>query len=189
MPTCIGLVFLAMGLATIFIDRPSGTQTASAVGQISNIQQGEKSCWVAYDFVVDGQQYTGSTSFGSSDFCRLRIQDSVEIHYDPAHPTDNSWYEPKRSSSSLWGGLIFAAFGAFGLVVGLLNLIRFKTGDATGDGLYNDGSPATDEQMKLIENGFRELGRFHELKKRPNQAEAREILDEINKQRLKKSSE
>jgi len=70
-----------------------------------------------------------------------------------------------------------------------VSLIRFKTGDATGDGLYNDGSPATDEQMKLIENGFRELGRFHELKKRPNQAEAREILDEINKQRFKKSSE
>jgi len=90
MPTCIGLVFLAMGLATIFIDRPSGTQTASAVGQISNIQQGEKSCWVTYDFVVDGQQYTGSANYGSSEFCRLRIQDSVEVHYNPAHPTDNS---------------------------------------------------------------------------------------------------
>jgi hypothetical protein len=57
-----------------------------------------------------------------------------------------------------------------------------KTLDTDGDGLPGDGLPATAEQKRLIQAGFRNLGIHHEPpKKRMTQAQAREILREIDR--------
>jgi hypothetical protein len=60
-----------------------------------------------------------------------------------------------------------------------------KHADHDGDGLSGDAKPATPEQKKLIQEGFRRLGVHHEVKKKLTQAEARETLREID-QKLKR---
>ena len=61
-------------------------------------------------------------------------------------------------------------------------VVKDRLSDVDGDGLANDNKPATAEQKKLIQEGFRKLGVYHDVKKRMTQAQARETLREIDRQ-------
>ncbi|MDR0957374.1 MAG: hypothetical protein LBM09_02220 [Candidatus Nomurabacteria bacterium] len=87
--------------------------------------------------------------------------------------------------------LPFVIIGLGLVVTAIILVIRMrksrKRDDVDYDGVGDDLSPATDEQMALIENGMRELGQFYTPpKNRPNQMQARKTLMQIE-ERLKQN--
>jgi len=72
------------------------------------------------------------------------------------------------------------------VIIKVFITVSRRLSDTDGDGLANDDKPATAEQKKLIQEGFRKIGVHHEVKKGLTQAEARETLREIDKQLKRK---
>jgi hypothetical protein len=86
-----------------------------------------------------------------------------------------------------FGVVFFAVF--FLIIISVLRTMRAAKGrlsDIDGDGLTNDNKPATTEQKKLIQEGFRQLGVYHEVKRNLTQAQARETLHEIDRKLKRK---
>lgn len=84
-------------------------------------------------------------------------------------------------------GLGFLAFGAVPTSIGVAGLIRIRKAhrseDYDGDGAGGDLNRATEEQMQMIEAGFRDLGQFYKRpRKNPTKMEARSTLREIQSQ-------
>ena len=163
-------------------------------------------CKISYDVTISDKNYSEKDADDTHDFCHLEIGDTIKIKYlksDPRKHAVASEFEIKNMSKE--DGGMHAGFGSnmpnplffiapFVLVFIIILAMVIKTftqvgrrmSDIDGDGLANDDKPATAEQKKLIQEGFRKLGVYHDVKKKMTQAEARETLREINKQLEKK---
>jgi len=71
-------------------------------------------------------------------------------------------------------------------IVSLVILFAFKTMRKTVDRFFgrdpNADQKATPEQLKIIENGYRELGIFYKPKKKMTKADARETIHNLETQ-------
>jgi hypothetical protein len=156
-------------------------------------------CYVAYEVILDGNTYIGEDT--SYDFCHLEVGDTVQIKYLVADVRKNEvatevqigQINQAEGGDGAWKwsvfGLSFDAFVVLPLgiflvfvVVMVFVSIRYrKKMDLDGDGMAGDDRPATAEQKKLIVEGFRRLGVPHEVKRKLTQAQAREVLREIDR--------
>lgn len=188
----IGLPFMLIGIIG-GIPQLINHRSASTDGQVTKVIESQSTdsdgtrsttCTLGYTFDVDGKSYANTTGMSSNTYCGLSEGTTAKINYNPDDPTDNAY------SDGLFSVVFFGIFAAVGLTMfgaGLLAFIKLgkskKSADMDGDGMDNDLKPASEEQMKLIENGFRTLGQFYV---RPNhsitQAEARETLNRIQQQ-------
>jgi hypothetical protein len=84
-------------------------------------------------------------------------------------------------------GLIFIVIGLIPSSIGLLSIraafLSRKAIDLDNDGIGDDGLPATPEQLRQIEAGFRDAGQFYMPRKKMTQGEAREILRNFAKKK------
>ncbi|MCL2095196.1 hypothetical protein FWH13_03720 [Candidatus Saccharibacteria bacterium] len=157
-------------------------------------------CYISYNVTIDGQEFSGRND-GLSDFCFLEVGDAIWIKYlksDARRHEIASSFEiesMKRDEGGVFGGrdglpvLMFVPFIVVFVIAVTVILMGIKRGrkmGISGDGSIDDGRPATAEQKKLIQEGFRRLGIHHEVKKKLTQAEAREILNEIDRKLKRK---
>lgn len=200
-PIIFGATFAAIGGA-IFATNLANSQkfTAKTRAVVTGVDEQEfrdddgdhysrtTECAPRYRYVVDGKNYSRSSTAYSDANCDIREGDSVSAKYDPKSP-DQSALESEVSGGAIAFSLIFVIVGvvAIGGGAALLIFARkwHRAADDDGDGLGNDAAPATAEQMQLIENGMRELGQFYIPGKRLTQSEARETLRDIEAQRTK----
>ncbi|MCL1876650.1 hypothetical protein FWF74_01245 [Candidatus Saccharibacteria bacterium] len=162
----------------------------------------KKFCKISYDVKIDGKKYSEENTDDTNDFCYVEIGDTIKIKYLKSDPRDHkvaSKFEIENMSkddggagngpgSNMPNPLFF--IGPFVLVFVVVLAIIIKTfiaagrklSDTDGDGLAHDEKPATAEQKKLIQEGFRKLGVYHDVKKKMTQAQARETLREIDNQ-------
>jgi len=154
---------------------------------ISNDGTTPARCTIHYKYTVDGRTFTQEETQYDEN-CSLAAGESIQIRYDPNNPASsyfaNTNYVGGSASVMLVG--LLGLPGIFMLLIGSFGLFAisrsYRSGDFDNDGVPGDLLPATKEQMKLIENGMRELGQFYTPKKRLNQMEARQILERISKQ-------
>jgi hypothetical protein len=181
-----GFFFGGIGLVFFFLSTPRGDQVATATGTVTSVlwvSDEHDACAFSYRFNVDGKGYSDKTRYGSSNICKLSTGNEVEIRYNPSNPDESSYVDTSVAVFSLF----FIVPGSIVFVIGIFNVARWlrhrRKGDLDGDGWEYDARPATDEQMRLIENGFYELGQFYQPStRRPTQAQAREILQKIDRQ-------
>lgn len=187
------LVFLFIGGAFTASNYASIAYTAKSEAQITAVTfdtvepsdtDRADTCSLAYTFTVNKKTYSGASTVSTPGNCVRPVGSNIAIKYDSQQPANSA----VDDASSLYIG------GSF-VIVGLLLLIAFVVGiilsvrhakreDRNNDGLANDGMPATSAQIKLIENGMRELGEFY-TPRAMTQSEARETINEINKKLAK----
>jgi len=171
---------------------------ALADGTVTNVRpfgMSSNPCYVSYEVILNDNTYSGENI--SHDFCHLEIGDTVKIKYlksDPrkhevASESQIKQMAPEDENVGVFGiifGFLFIVPFLIGPIIPIIIIVmvvrRFRGSDRDGDGLGNDNKPATAEQKKLIQEGFRKLGIHHEVKKKLTQAQARETLREIDKQ-------
>ena len=209
--TLLVTILVAVGAqAPLYADIYEGY--ALADGTVTNVRgftpTSTTTCYIAYEITLDDKTYTGENI--SQDFCHLEVGDTIKIKYLEAdsrkHEIASEWEigqmtpaEPQEGLSGIggWSGpgpnpiFFLIPFGAIFITVIAAFIFNFKNikkrlSDHDGDGLMNDDKPATAEQRKLVQEGFRKLGVYHDPKKKMTQAQARETLREIEKQ-LKKN--
>jgi hypothetical protein len=155
-------------------------------------------CYISYDVVLNSQEFSGRNN-GISDFCHLEVGDIIKIMYLISDPRKheiasefalNVMQDQRESrdnslgsdSSFRWFMLVpIGIFLIFATGIIVVTIRQRKRMDVDGDGLSNDGAPATAEQKKLIKEGFRRLGIHHDVKRGLTQAQARETLREIER--------
>lgn len=186
--------FVAVGVFSI-IGALSSVGDATTEGTVTGIERdymtdsdGDRSqvCQVLYEFSLDGKQYSGRSGVSSNTYCGIREGSTVRVSYKADNPTNNTYRDSGDISFIVFGG-IFTVVGMIPFVIGLSALVAVSRSkrheDLDGDGLHGDSKPATEEQMRLIEAGFRQLGQFYTRpSRRPTQAEARETLRQIQVQ-------
>lgn len=209
---CIFLILL--GFSSFFVIssdvfgllglRAATPHSATADGTITKIIEDQHTntdgsssltCTFGYTFNVAGQSYKGIRSMGSSAYCGFSEGAVVKINYNPDDPVDNSYASSNDDAEAFVSrfNTMFAVSGIAMSVIGIGGLLLLgrvkKISDLDGDGMDNDQKPASEAQMKLIENGFRELGQFYVRPSRTiKQGEARETLTRINEQLHNKQS-
>lgn len=203
-------ILLFLGLAIIALAPADHVLAASKDymlidGVVTNIERSphfpKTHCDIYYEVTIDGETFNDKNGTGMSDFCHLETGDTIKIKYLASDPRQNDvaskwdvdeWNERESEENPSIFLVIFGVIAAIPFFVGpLLPIIiviaiisksrKLRNGDVDGDGLGDDKKPATPEQRKLIQEGFRDLGIHHEPKKKMTQAQARETLREIDK--------
>ncbi|MDR1197291.1 MAG: hypothetical protein LBL08_03425, partial [Candidatus Nomurabacteria bacterium] len=133
------------------------------------------------------------------EFCYLEVADTIKIKYltsDSREHAIASKFEisdiqkQEQENQFQFMQILPFVFPLFFIVIVFIIIIaairQRKNADFDGDGLANDNKPATAEQKKLIQEGFRQLGIHHEAKRGLTQAQARETLREIDRKLKRK---
>lgn len=194
-----GLIFIAIGTIWLVNNLQSSQKFTSQVdATITRVNSKDVTstdddgytthsteCSPTYRFTVDSKEYSRRSDSYSDSNCDAQAGQSLSVKYDPKSPSD-SVPASDVSGFAVYAPAIFIIVGLVPVIIGSVLLFSarkwHKTADNDGDGLNNDALPATNEQMKLIENGMHDLGQFYAPSKRPTQAEARETLRSIQDQ-------
>ncbi|MDR0591541.1 MAG: DUF3592 domain-containing protein [Candidatus Nomurabacteria bacterium] len=209
--TLLTVALVAVGGQSLVYAAGPYDDYALADGTVTDIQPWssmsdiKKICKISYDVTIDGQDYSGKND-NESDFCYLAIGDTVKIKYLKSDPRKheiakefeiNQINDTNKNSSpnslffAIPFGVVFVSVAVFLFIIfNIVRASRFvgkKLSDNDGDGLLYDDKPATAEQKKLVEEGFRKLGVYHDVKKKMTRSQARETLREIDKQLSRKT--
>ena len=161
------LPIIAFAVFGFIYDRvPDGqdNRTIATVTRIWNTTGND--CAFQYEFEVDTETFTGGGSAFSSDCHDIEASGRVNIAYDPTNPDNNS---PRQFEEASRGVVIMFLIIGGGMLVFAIYAIRKPR--------------ATKEQMKIIERGMKELGKFYAPpRKRPTYDQAKEKIDQINAQ-------
>jgi hypothetical protein len=185
----VAFLLVPAGQASATLHRGYALADGTVTGIRPFISGLQSPCHIAYEVFLDGSAHSGEDI--SHDFCHLEVGDMIKIKYlesDPRrHEVASSHTIANMTSTSMsfdMGDSNFLFFAIpIGLVVVFIIVVAVKgviiKGAMSG---VNGDKPATVEQKKLIQEGFRKLGVFHDVKKRMTQAQARETLQEIDRQ-------
>ncbi|HMS92767.1 MAG TPA: DUF3592 domain-containing protein [Candidatus Saccharibacteria bacterium] len=188
------LPFLIIGIISV-ISSLGSIGNATTEGTVTGIERDHMAdsdgssmdtCQVLYEFSLDGKQYSGKSIMSSSTYCGISRGSTVNVSYKADNPASNHYHDSGDLNFIIFG-TVFTVIGLVPFVMGVSALVAVRKSsqheDIDGDGLHGDMNPATDEQMRLIEAGFRQLGQFYTPpSRRPTQSEARETLRQIQTQ-------
>ncbi|MDR0957106.1 MAG: hypothetical protein LBM09_00820 [Candidatus Nomurabacteria bacterium] len=122
----------------------------------------------------------GGTEY--KDNCsEIKASGTVAVTYNTDDPQNNS---PRHGQAEWRSTVVMLETIGFGILIACIVRLRYihRNFDATGDGI-GDNRPATNEQMKIIENGMRELGQFYAIpSSRLTHEQAKQAIDNINQQ-------
>ena len=172
-----GFLPLILNIQSLSLDK----ETTAVVAQVSQHRNsdGDLRCTANFSYKIGEHSY-----IGESNKCGLVKSQQIKVKYNSNNPEKSSF-----ASESFEGfiiGVLFSIIGVAIMIVGIVILAskrkRSLNSDEDGDGLMNDNKPATEEQKILIETGFRDLGVFHQMSASITQAEAREIIKNLEAQ-------
>jgi len=177
----VSLLIIAFGVFGYFIEGLHNNYDGRTVGEITQVTHADDGyCTFQYTFSVGDETFRGNDSEFGSTCSKLQVDYMITIAYD----TDNPKFNSAEYGLAGIGMVVFVTLtglGILALCIARLVYIHRHT-DTTGDGI-GDNRPATKEQMKLIENGMRELGQFYmKPKRRPTHEQAKQIIKKINAQ-------
>lgn len=172
-----GFLPLITNIQSLSLDKEA-TAIVAQVNQHRN-SDGDLRCTANFSYKIGEHSY-----IGESNKCGLAKGQQIKIKYNSNNPEESSF-----ASESFEGFVIGALFSLIGVIIMIIGIViltskrkRSLNSDKDGDGLMNDSKPATKEQKLLIETGFRDLGVFHQISDSITQAEAREIIKNIEAQ-------
>lgn len=121
-------------------------------------------CAIEYEFKLNGKKYTSKTSWETlptNSKCQLHVGDRIKIRYEEANPANNAYGDNRLSKDlNLAATVIIAVGSILPLGVGFIGLLAIHKAMKQEDDVEDGTLPATDEQMRLIRKGYRELGQY-----------------------------
>lgn|GEM_PF-3696331 len=176
----VSLLIIAFGIIGFFIEGFSKGYDAETVGEVLNVRPAEgRYCTFEYEFSVNSKTYRGNDEEYGSNCSKLMPGYKITVVYKTSDPEFNA---TKYNQVGL-GMVVFFEFIGLGILTACIVRLRYihRNLDTTGDGI-GDHAPATAEQMKIIENGMRELGQFYAMPKRLTHEQAKQAINNINEQ-------
>lgn len=121
-------------------------------------------CAIEYEFEINGKKYTSQTSWESlptNQKCNLHVGDTIKIRYQEAQPENNAYGDNRLSKDlNLTATIIIAIGSILPLGFGFIGLLAIHKAMQQEDNIEDGTLPATDEQMRLIRKGYKELGQY-----------------------------
>lgn len=179
----VSLPIIAFGIFGFFYKKFADGQDGRAIGKITWVSEvnGDRDCSFKYTFEVDSVTFDGGGTEYGSDCLAVEASGTITVAYNTGNPADNSAEYDQKADFAVVVMLEIVGFGILIACIARLRYIHLNF-DTTGDGI-GDNRPATDEQMKTIENGMRELGQFYAIpKKRLSHEQAKQAISNINQQ-------
>lgn len=134
--TLVALAFVGMGVYLYSMSSTGGgTATTGTVIQVITYS-GDSTCSLRAEFSVGGESYQAGAGHSSSGFCSMNVGDNVEIHYDPADPTDAAILD----TTLVWLIAIFPVVGLLVLAWSLIGLGHSTAALLYGRRLVRTGS-------------------------------------------------
>lgn len=140
----------------VSVGQPQQTTTTDSNGN----KQTSSSCDAVASYTVNGQQFSKTSSYGSSSLCGLSTGQSIQINYNPNNP--GQWGTEVKGISSLLK--IFFYVGIFTVIVGIITFVIRLLSIIFGWKLLKSGRtlaktlpPGTDLKTAIneIENSFK----------------------------------
>jgi len=179
----VSLPIIAFGIFGFIYSGFTDGYDERAIGEVTRIYPIDDNnyCAFSYTFKVGSEIYSGNGAEYGSNCSILKVGTKITVAYNSDDPQFNS---SKYDKGADLGMVFFFEILGFGILTACIARLYYihRNLDTTGDGI-GDNMPATDEQMKTIENGMRELGQFYAIpKKRLSHEQAKQAIDNINKQ-------
>lgn len=121
-------------------------------------------CAIEYEFTLGGKKYTSKTSWETlptNSNCQLHVGDRVKVRYENNEPANNAYGDNRLSKElNLIATVVIAIGSILPLGFGFIGLVAIHKAMKQEDSVEDGTQPATDEQMRLIRKGYKELGQY-----------------------------